>query len=236
MSSRRRSLFRLMGPALLLAAGLVLPLRAGFAAYPDIIHVDGYLSASGAGCVMLREHDGRTYALRGETRGLLGGDHVRLEGRLAPDPGCGAPGFEVTRVQTLWSDDHHRSTYFDSLTGEPFQHYAERAGRFDERRDAGYDRDREVAPGDVPDRRGRYVYQGPHRDVTLVGRLHEAENACPTLETSQNIVVALDGNLGDYQAGDTVSVTGVLFDGDPNAPCGGPTVVLHSVRGHQRQH
>jgi hypothetical protein len=233
MHSRRRSLFRVLAPALLLVAGLVLPARATFAAYPEITHLDGYLSASGS-CLMLREHDGRTFALRGETRGLLSGDHARLEGRFAPDPGCGAPGFEVTMVQTLWSDDYHHRTTFDYLTGEPFQRYAERAGRFEDTARHDYDRDRDPRGRDLPDRYGRYVYQGPHREVTLVGRLHEAVGACPTLETSRSYVVALDGNLGDYQAGDSVSVSGVLFDSDPNAPCGGPTVLLRSIRGHRR--
>jgi hypothetical protein len=226
----KRSFFRVLGPALLLAGGLVLATPGVSAAYPEITHVDGYLSANG-GCLMLRQHDGRVVALRGSIRGLADGDHVRIEGRSAPDPGCGAPGFDVTTVQTLWSDDYHHSTYFDHLNGEPFSQYAERMGRFAERRD--YDRDRDDQVPDRPDRNGRYVYQGPHRVVTLVGRLHESAGACPTLNTDYR-VVALDGNLGDYQAGDTVKVSGVLYDGDPNAPCGGATVVVRSIRGTKR--
>jgi hypothetical protein len=223
----KRAFFRVLGPALLLAGGMVLASPVASAPYPEVTHVDGYLSANGS-CLMLRQHDGRVLALRGGTRGLATGDHVRLEGRPALDPGCGAPGFEVLAVQTLWADDYHRRTYFDHLNGVPFDQWAERAGRFEERRDL--DRDRDQAP-DRPDRYGRYVYEGPHRDVTLVGRLHEAYGACPTLETNRHIVVALDGDLGHYQAGDTVRVSGVLFDNDPNAPCGGPTVLLSSIRG-----
>jgi hypothetical protein len=252
---RRRSLIRFLGPALLLlAAGLVLPARGAFAAYPAVAHVDGYLSANG-GCMMLRQHDGATLSVVGSTAGLAGGDHVRLEGRLVPDPGCGAPGFEVMLVQTLWADDNHRTTYFDHLNGETFQRYAERTGRLEarpgyqnekrgyenerrgyeserrsyenERRD--YDRNR-YGSQQRPDRWGRYVYQGPHRSVTLVGKLHETAGACPTLATT-HAVFALDGNLGDYQAGDMVKVSGILYDGDPNAPCGGATVVVSGIRG-----
>ncbi len=226
----KRSLFRILGPALLLAVGLILATPSASAAYPEVSHIDGYLNANG-GCMTLRQHDGRSVALRGATRGLADGDHVRLEGRYAPDPGCGAPGFEVNMVQTLWGDDYHRSTNFDHLNGEPFYHYAERMGRFEERRD--YDRDRDNQAGDRLDRYGRYVYSGPHRFVTLVGRLHESAGACPTLSTTYT-TVALDGNLGDYQAGDWVRVSGVLYDGDPNAPCGGSTVVVRSVRGYGR--
>ncbi|HVR07690.1 MAG TPA: hypothetical protein VMW75_06535 [Thermoanaerobaculia bacterium] len=231
MKPKRRSLFRILGPALLLAVGLVLATPGASGAYPEITHVDGYLSAGGGGCLMLRQHDGRVLALRGATRGMADGDHVRLEGRPAPDPGCGAPGFDVNVVQTVWADDYHRSTLYDHLNGESFQHFAERTGRFDERRD--YDRGRDNESPDRPDRYGRYVYQGPHRFVTLVGRLHESSGACPTLSTSYT-TLALDGPLGDYQAGDMVRVTGVLYDGDPNAPCGGATVVVRGIRGYGR--
>ncbi|MBV8203091.1 MAG: hypothetical protein JOZ15_20950 [Acidobacteria bacterium] len=225
----KRSLFRALGPALLLAGGMILASPVASAAYPEVTHVDGYLRANGS-CLMLRQHDGRVVALRGDTRGLADGDHVRLEGRPALDPGCGAPGFDVLAVQTLWADDSHHRTYFDHLNGVPFDQWAERSGRFEERRDL--DRDRDQAP-DRPDRYGRYVYQGPHRFVTLVGRLHESANACPTLATDYT-VVALDGNLGDYQAGDMVKISGVLYDGDPNAPCGGATLVVRDIRGTRR--
>jgi len=201
-------------------------------------------SANGE-CVMLRQHDGRMYSLRGDLDGLRSGDHARLEGRLAPDPGCGAPGFEVTMVQALWADDNHRNTYYDHRNGEPFRQYAARIGRFDDRgagddraaddgdrRDA--DRDREPLYPERADRNGRYVYEGSHRSVTLVGQLHEVAGACPTLHASR-AVFALDGDLRDYQAGDTVTVSGVLYDSDPNAPCGGPTVVIHEIRGKSRR-
>ncbi len=253
MNCLRRSTHRVLGPALLLAAGLMLPARPSSAEYPEITRIDGNVSVHGR-CLMLRQHNGRILALRGETRGLIDGDHARLEGRYAPDPGCGAPGFEVAAVETLWADGHHDVVAFDERGGEPFLRYAERTGRFDlpdRGPDARYGApgpdarygaagpgpgspgpDRPDAYRDLPDRYGRYVYQGPHRDVTLVGTLHEAVGTCPTLETNKHIVVALDGDLGTYQAGDVVRVSGKLFDRDPNAPCGGPTVLLASIRGH----
>jgi hypothetical protein len=230
---RRRSLLRVLGPALLFVGALFL---SGPSAFAQVDHVDGYLSVEGP-CLMLRQHDGELLALRGDIRGLVNGDHIRLEGRFAADPGCRAAGFAVTQVQAIWADDNHRSVYFDHLNGEPFMHWAERTGRLPERRTnygTGYERrdyDRDAFQvQERYDRNGRYVYQGPHRLVTLVGRIHEAAGACPTLHTSY-AVFNLDGNLGDYQAGDRVHLSGYLYDGDPNAPCGGPTVVIRSIRG-----
>lgn len=251
-----RSLIRVLGAALVLAGALALPTRGSAMDYPNLTRIDGFLTANGD-CVLLRQHDGRMYSLRGDLDGLRSGDHVRLEGRFAPDPGCGASGFEVNTIQALWADENHEHTYYDHRNGEPFRQYAARIGRFDdhaagddrgaydqehrdsdrgganrERRDA--DRDRDPQYPERADRGGRYVYEGPHRQVTLVGKLHEAAGACPTLNTSRT-VFALDGDLREYQAGDMVQISGVLYEGDPNAPCGGPTVVIHDIRGHGRR-
>jgi hypothetical protein len=276
-------------PALLLAGGIAASTGVARAADRAIAHIDGYLSVNN-GCLVLRQHDGALLSLVGGTAGLLGGDHVRLEGRMVPDPGCGAQGFAVATVQTVWGDDNHRTTVYDHLSGEPFAHFAERTGRFDDHgarargyegerrgqagerggpiderererdaraaipdrdaaepgrrldeqdargRDYDRDHDRQVVQDQEPprqrlDRNGRYVYQGAHRSVTLVGKIHETQGACPTLETSRTSF-ALDGDLGDYQAGDRVRVSGMLYDQDPGAPCGGPTVVIRRIRGH----
>src|SRR5579863_8047563 len=92
----------------LLAALGTIP--AGAAADPSIALIDGYLSVSqgqdfhrGA-CIILRQHDGKLFALSGRVIGLMANDHVRLEGRMAPNR-CGAAGFEVSVVQTIWGDD-----------------------------------------------------------------------------------------------------------------------------------
>jgi hypothetical protein len=215
-----RSHIRHLAPALLVVASLALTAGRAHAA----VTADGYLTHNGP-CLILRQHDGDRYALVGDTRGLRPGDHIRLEGRVVPDPGCGAPGLEVAVVQSLWSDDQHRAMRYDRQRDEAFERWAERTGRLGERRaERGQLAER-------PDRSGRYVYSGPHRRVTLAGRLHEAEGGCASLET-EHATFALDGNLGDYQAGDRVKVSGVLYEGDPNAPCGGPTVVITGIRGH----
>src|SRR5580693_5693975 len=100
------------------------------------------------------------------------------------------------------------------------------------------DRDRERAPGrasgdrrerespfaERPDRAGRYVYKGPHHKVNFVGTLHETAGGCPSLHTAYR-VFALDGDLRAYQAGDSVRVSGELYEQDPDAPCGAATVV-----------
>jgi|HubBroStandDraft_3_1064219.scaffolds.fasta_scaffold05374_2 hypothetical protein len=107
------------------------------------------------------------------------------------------------------------------------------------------DRDRERAPGrasgdrrerespfaERPDRAGRYVYKGPHHKVNFVGTLHETAGGCPSLHTAYR-VFALDGDLRAYQAGDSVRVSGELYEQDPDAPCGAATVVVTGIRGH----
>jgi hypothetical protein len=214
----RRLLIRLAAPALLVTTGLALPSGQAFAA----VMADGYLNHNGP-CLMLKQHDGDQYAVVGDTRGLRGGDHVRLEGRVVSDPGCGAPGLEVIQVRSLWRDDEHRVMLYNRDRDRDFERWAERSGRLGERRD--YDQQIER-----PDRGGHYVYSGPHRRVTFVGKLHETAGGCATLETN-HATLALDGNLGDYQAGDWVRVTGTFYDRDPNAPCGGPTVVISRIGG-----
>ncbi|HVT57529.1 MAG TPA: hypothetical protein VHR45_03940 [Thermoanaerobaculia bacterium] len=96
----------------------------------SIAHIDGYLTESppspdrGRPCLYLRQHDGIVYSLHGRAAvGLQRDDHVRLEGRFAPDPRCGGNGFEVTKVQAVWADDNHQSTYYDHLHDAPFREW-----------------------------------------------------------------------------------------------------------------
>jgi hypothetical protein len=284
---RNRLLIRALG-AMLTAA--LLPATAGArAAEPGdagLAHLDGYLHANG-GCLMLQQHDGHAYALVGGTAGLLSGDHVKLDGRFVRNPGCGASGFEVKVVRSVWADDDHRNAYFDWAKGETFLHYAERSGRLEERdaaalagapgaaaeertreaappappearagegvrvegrdREGTPDRDRasadrregasaerrepEGARAERPDREGRHVYKGTHHKATFVGTLHEAAGGCPSLHTAHR-VFALDGDLRTYQAGDSVKISGELYEQDPDGPCGGPTLLITSIRGH----
>jgi hypothetical protein len=225
----KRSFTRVLGVGVLLAAGLILPARSAFAAD----HIDGFLSLEGR-CMILTEHEGGKLALIGGTAGLTGGDHVRLEGSYSPDPGCGVQGFSVTQVHTIWADDNHRSTFFDHLNGKPFAQWAQENGRLNVRRN---ERRSEPYNSQNYDQRGNRSYQavpfpeGPHRRVVLVGSLYENGSSCPSLRTTHG-VFALNGDLRRYQHGDRVQVSGDLYDRDPNAPCGGPTVVIRSIRGH----
>ncbi|MDP9122351.1 MAG: hypothetical protein M3O15_13455 [Acidobacteriota bacterium] len=114
----------------LLAALTLIAGRAQAAADPNVAHIDGYLSTSaqqsyGARtCLLLSQHDGKVLALGGHIRGLQPNDHVRLEGRFDNNSPCGVGGFIVTKVQTLWADDNHRSTYYDHLQDGSFYSWA----------------------------------------------------------------------------------------------------------------
>jgi hypothetical protein len=140
MTQCARPLFRTLVPALLLLASLAVPApSASAAADPSVMHIDGYLQFTdqrpdGAyRCLILRQHDGSLYALAGDIPGLLNGDHVRLEGRAAPDR-CGAHGYGVTTVQTIWADDNHKATYYDHLHDGSFHDWAARNNRLPGRR------------------------------------------------------------------------------------------------------
>lgn len=131
MDLRQRWLIRILLPAALVF-GLVAMVSMTAAAQPrgdtSLAHIDGYVSVSPDNrCEVVKQHDGSMYTLVGRWRGLVGNDHVRLEGRLVPETRCGGQGgFEVTTVQTLWADDHHRSTYYDHLKDGPFDRWVER--------------------------------------------------------------------------------------------------------------
>jgi hypothetical protein len=133
MTQRMGVLLRIVGPVLLLV--LMAPAQgAGGQADQSVMHIDGHLQFTDQGpggayrCLILRQHDGSLFALGGRVLGLLNGDHVRLEGRAAPDS-CGARGFEITAVQTIWADDNHKSTYYDHLRDGGFRDWAARNNR-----------------------------------------------------------------------------------------------------------
>ncbi len=96
--------------------------RGGGGADPNIFHVDGYLNNEGSECLSLRDHNGRLWALAGNTRGLQPGEHVRLYGRIVDGGVCGWQGtaFDIHEVRTVWADDRHRTTYYDHLHDGPF--------------------------------------------------------------------------------------------------------------------
>lgn len=97
------------------------PRRGGGGADPNVFHVDGYLD-DGGDCLFLRDHEGRTWAMVGNTYGLEPGQHVRLYGRPVDGGACGyrAAAFDIYEVRTVWADNNHKRTYYDHLYDGPF--------------------------------------------------------------------------------------------------------------------
>ncbi len=87
----------------------------------SVVAIDGYLD-DGRDCMLLRDHEGRTWAMVGGTYGLEPGEHVRLYGRIVDGGACNWEGtaFDIYEVQTVWADDHHKRTYYDHLYDGPF--------------------------------------------------------------------------------------------------------------------
>jgi hypothetical protein len=119
--------FRRMLARPLLLGALVLGFVAATPA-AAAVYIDGYVSARNADCVMLRGHEGRIYVLEGAGwRGVIGNDHVRLEGRFVPENRCGVrDGFEVTGVSTIWTDDAHRVISYDRDRDGRFSEWVQR--------------------------------------------------------------------------------------------------------------
>lgn len=116
---------------ILLSAAIVL----GFLAVPPAIaavYVDGYVSAGPDGdCVLVKDHEGKVYVLEGSGwQGVIGNDHVRLEGRFIPASRCGVQnGFEVTDVATVWTDDAHSKIYYNHERDGRFRDWVQRHRR-----------------------------------------------------------------------------------------------------------
>lgn len=185
---------RLFGPALMLTAALILP-AAAMAAPPsvkiekaaakayagevrqvqnrrsnDVFAVDGYLQENGSQCLPLRDHDGRLYILEGRTEGLRRGDHVRVVARAAYDSRCReqrATNVVVTEVVRVWSDEHHRTTYFHKGQNGSFESFTQ--SRFAYRDRYGKDRYGRDRTGWY-DNQGRYQRGDGRYDTSRDGR------------------------------------------------------------------
>jgi hypothetical protein len=112
-----------LGPVLLLAASLVLPVEAAPAHGRQAAQraaqnrsrgqqgqvIDGWLSDEGAECPALRDHGGRLWTLTGDAHSLRPGEHVRLYGRVVDGSACAWQGttFEVLEVKNVWADEGH---------------------------------------------------------------------------------------------------------------------------------
>jgi hypothetical protein len=105
------------------------------------VYIDGYVTAGHGDCVLVKGHDGRVYVLEGSRwRGVIGNDHVRLEGRFVPENRCGVrDGFEVSDVSTIWTDDAHRVISYDRERDGRFSEWVQRHRQRESER---WDRDR----------------------------------------------------------------------------------------------
>jgi hypothetical protein len=140
---KRRGLANLLGAAPLLVAALALPGSASAQyrpGYPSPYHggygygqqgttVDGFITADRGRCLVLRDHQRRTYYLSGDTDGLRPGDHVSLRERSLSRSSCGndGPTLEVLDVRTVWTGGSHRSAYFDARRDGDFGRFLERS-------------------------------------------------------------------------------------------------------------
>jgi hypothetical protein len=132
---------KLLGAVPLLAAVLALPAsaqyrpgypapyRGGGYGYGTQGALDGFITADSGRCLVLRDHQRRTFYLSGDTAALRPGDHVSLRGRTVSRSSCGAngPTLEVLDVRTVWTGGSHRSAYFDARRDGNFERFVERS-------------------------------------------------------------------------------------------------------------
>lgn len=246
-TSSSRKTARFFAPALLLTAGLALPVSAARAANDGGMAIDGYLSDSqNSNCIALREHDGGTRYLTGAINGLQSGDHVRLYARSIDGSACNVRGnaYEVTEVLTLWGDDRHTTTYYDHQTNGSFESYAYQNNRISGQRQSGrygsgygnrsgYDQhsgyDQRYGNRSGYDQRSgsdqRYNSRGGEL-VSLTGRLSN-DGGCPILETRDGQVWTLQGNLPRYRDRTPVKVVGWTAGYDSS--CGGQALRVRQI-------
>ena len=179
---------KLLGAVPLLAAVLALPAaaqsftqyRPGYPApyrggygYGAQGTMDGFVTAERGRCLVLRDHQRRTYYLSGDTEGLRPGDHVTVRERMLSRSSCGndGPTLEVLDVRTVWTGGSHRSAYFDARRDGDFERFVEhsrdRGGWYSDRysymQQRGGDRYGQYAPPNGPYDRGGQPYQGQPR-------------------------------------------------------------------------
>jgi hypothetical protein len=174
---------KLLGAVPLLAAVLALPAAAQYRpGYPAPYRggygygaqgtMDGFVTAERGRCLVLRDHQRRTYYLSGDTDGLRPGDHVSVRERMLSRSSCGndGPTLEVLDVRTVWTGGSHRSAYFDARRDGDFGRFLERSrdrgGWYSDRyshMQRGEDRYGQYAPPNGPYDRGGQPYQGQPR-------------------------------------------------------------------------
>lgn len=130
----------LLGAVPLLALALALPASAQYyrPGYPSPYRgygygaqgtVDGFVTADRGRCLVLQDHQRRTFYLSGNTDGLRPGDHVTVRERTLSRSSCGndGPTLEVLDVRTVWNGGGHRSAYFDARRDGDFQRFLYRS-------------------------------------------------------------------------------------------------------------
>jgi hypothetical protein len=117
-----RSLVRILLAALIAAAGL-----AAAPAFAQPTYVEGVVSLSPDGnCMSVRQHDGTVLTVVGRWYGLTANDYVRFEGRPVADRFCGGPaGVEVVAIRSIWSDEGHRTFYYNPDRDGEYQRWLE---------------------------------------------------------------------------------------------------------------
>ena len=130
---------KLLGVVPLLAAVLALPASAQYRpGYPSPYRgngygargtVDGFVTADRGRCLVLRDHQRRTFYLSGDTDGLRPGDHVTVREHTLSRSYCGndGPTLEVLEVRTVWTGGSHRSAYFDARRDGDFERFLDRS-------------------------------------------------------------------------------------------------------------
>ena len=110
MDLRHRSLVR----TLLLSASILAACLVAAPAIAQAVYVDGFVTLSSDGnCMFVRQHDGSTLTVVGRWYGLTANDWVKFEGRPVADRFCGGQaGVEIVGVQSIWSDEAHRTFYY----------------------------------------------------------------------------------------------------------------------------
>lgn len=173
--------------------------------YGEQLHVDGFLIDADRDCLILRDHNGRTFGLVGGTGGLDVGDHAQLRAVVTEDYCDAGSTLEVREVKTVWEGDRHdRAWYYYQRDGS-FGRFADRARGNDSYSDDRYYDDR------YDDRYDDIDWEDQGDLMSVTGRL-QPSGQCTILDTGGRDY-ALVGDLRGHDRGDKVKVIGVPGNG-----------------------
>jgi hypothetical protein len=136
---------------MLVVAALALGVLAAVPAMAaEVVYVEGSVAPGPEpGCVLVKDHEGRVYALEGTGwYGVLGSDYVRLEGRIVPESRCGVTaGLEVANVSNIWRDEGRKVIIYDRTREGRF---ADWVRRHREREWREWEREHHIPPPPPP--------------------------------------------------------------------------------------